>query len=316
MTRYLHLGFHAPPNLFTEHRVALAWAILRGRHPLLASRVVMEHKVYDSARFECVQRCCSPSSIAHPLSRYTPPASPHDALLDAQSTLFIKSTSKDALIDAYLNGPRTLSSTRLSALILSSTSLFPTPPSTPGATSFRHPHPQPVAPDSCEFDLLICAAHFLGDGMALHTFANDLFTLLASSSTSSDTDADASLELRLEREWSARDMTSPIPLALEARLPPVALAASHPLAVVQRHAHDVAFRRAQTRAIGAHTFPRSTDKPRHTVVRSVAFEPATTKRVLARCKAEGVSISHALFALCNISWARMLSEGAETELPM
>jgi hypothetical protein len=28
------------------------------------------------------------------------------------------------------------------------------------------------------FDLLICAAHWIGDGMALHTFANHFFGLL------------------------------------------------------------------------------------------------------------------------------------------
>lgn len=48
---YVHLGFRAPPSLVNPHRVAIAWAILRLRHPLLAARVVMEPGEYDTARF-------------------------------------------------------------------------------------------------------------------------------------------------------------------------------------------------------------------------------------------------------------------------
>lgn len=47
--RYLHLGFRAPEDLVKRSRVALVWAILRLRHPLLASRVVLHD--YDDVRF-------------------------------------------------------------------------------------------------------------------------------------------------------------------------------------------------------------------------------------------------------------------------
>lgn len=40
--------------------------------------------------------------------------------------------------------------------------------------------------------------HFIGDGMALHTFANDFFGLLGS------TRSDAELEEMLELEWAER----------------------------------------------------------------------------------------------------------------
>ena len=49
-----------------------------------------------------------------------------------------------------------------------------------------------------QYELLICAMHFIGDGMALHTFANDFFGLLGSSKT------DAELEDMLNTEWSER----------------------------------------------------------------------------------------------------------------
>jgi len=82
------------------------------------------------------------------------------------------------LIDSYLNGPRTLSNDRLSYLIVST-------PEAPDTPSPNH-------------EFFICAAHFLGDGMALHQFANDFFTLLGSSKTIDE------LETLLRDEYKTR----------------------------------------------------------------------------------------------------------------
>jgi len=49
-----------------------------------------------------------------------------------------------------------------------------------------------------DFDLLICAAHFIGDGMALHQFANDFFSILGSEKSQQD------LEQQLIDEWQQR----------------------------------------------------------------------------------------------------------------
>jgi len=75
-----------------------------------------------------------------------------------------------ALIDAYLNGARTLSNDHLSYLIISSdcTNLNTNIPTGHSLESVKH------------YDLMICATHFLGDGMALHQLANDFFVLLGS----------------------------------------------------------------------------------------------------------------------------------------
>ena len=110
------------------------------------------------------------------------------------------------LIDAYLNGPRTLSNTRLSYLVVSqsdanSEDALLTPPPTPSPSGEGQPTLElndATGVPSSQFDLLICAMHFIGDGMALHTFANDLFGLLGSSKT------DAELEEMLRAEWSER----------------------------------------------------------------------------------------------------------------
>lgn len=47
--RYLHLGFRAPSHLVEQSRVSLVWAIMRLRHPILASKVKMND--YDDVRF-------------------------------------------------------------------------------------------------------------------------------------------------------------------------------------------------------------------------------------------------------------------------
>jgi len=46
---YLHIGFTAPPKLVNCQSVLPVWAILRLRHPLLASRV--DFKDYDDIDF-------------------------------------------------------------------------------------------------------------------------------------------------------------------------------------------------------------------------------------------------------------------------
>jgi hypothetical protein len=53
--------------------------------------------------------------------------------------------------------------------------------------------------------------------------------------------------------------------------------------------------------------------PRHTIVPTVPFDPERTKKILKNCKAHGVSISAALFAICNIAWARVSKD--KWELP-
>ena len=110
------------------------------------------------------------------------------------------------MIDSYLNGPRTLSNKRLSYLVIGHTQYespgLPTPASTPreldAPDEKRSENPITIDGELCDFNFMICAAHFLGDGMALHNFANDFFTLLGSSQSLSQ------LEDILQEEWSCR----------------------------------------------------------------------------------------------------------------
>ena len=83
---------------------------------------------------------------------------------------------------------------------------MPTPPHTPSPTSVTlELDTTQVSEDSGaeadrlrQYELLICAMHFIGDGMALHQFANDFFTLLGSTQSVSE------LEATLESEWRAK----------------------------------------------------------------------------------------------------------------
>jgi len=97
---------------------------------------------------------------------------------------------KDDLISTYLNGPRTLSTSQLSALVVSSE---PT-----------------LHADGEEWNVMFCATHFIGDGMALHQTANDFFRLLAGAADEASGEeapvarTEEELLAILEAEWNER----------------------------------------------------------------------------------------------------------------
>ena len=201
------------------------------------------------------------------------------------------------LIHSYLNGPRTLSNDRISYLVLSTSGSIPAPP----VSSLRDDD----QPES-EFDLLICAAHFLGDGMALHQFAHDFFTLLGSQSTAQDFEEILHKEW-LER-WGPQAVTSEVlPCSIEESM-------SQYTGRFRRAVATVDFQSSQNKLIGGHALPKVSTKERRTIVPTISFDEDRTKAMLKACKAHGVSISVALFALCNIVWVRMNPDGGE--LPM
>ncbi|KAF9786669.1 hypothetical protein BJ322DRAFT_1004181 [Thelephora terrestris] len=271
---YLHLGFKAPTHLMERERVRVVWAILRQRHPLLAATVEMHD--YDDVRF--VDR---------------PAASTEEAINSADANLEYRNQPQDQLIHSYLNGPRTLSNQRISYLVLSA---VPTPPDSPDN--------EPVG----EFDLLICAAHFLGDGMALHQFAHDFFTLLGSQKSVQDLEEILTKE-RIERWGPQAAASGALPCSIEESLPQLTGRFRRAVAAVD-------FKSTQSKLIGGHVFPRVSGKERRTIVPTVSFDENRTKTMLKVCKAHGVSISAALFALCNIVWARMRPNGGELPIMM
>jgi hypothetical protein len=228
------------------------------RHPLLASSVYTSGY---SARF-VLER---PTTLAQ-------------ALRDATARF---KYSHGAVVDEYLNGPRTLHDAALSTLVFVAPA-FVTPPSSPGRAA-EH-----------QYELLLCAAHFIGDGMALHSFMNEFYSLLGSDLDKRD------LEDMVERQI---DTPVALPQGIEERFSTGGL-------------HDVAGRvaleQAEQKLVGGQAFPTVRGKPRRTVVPTFAYTTDETKRILSRCKANGVTIAHVVFALCNIAWTRV--NGA-SELP-
>ncbi|KZW03307.1 hypothetical protein EXIGLDRAFT_712338 [Exidia glandulosa HHB12029] len=299
---FVHIGFHAPPALFTPDRVAAVWAVLRTRHPLLGARI--DPRSYDDVRFV-----------------YSPPKSAAAAIASARDNMEFRVQSKDDLVNTYLNGPRTLSNDRLSYVVVATphdTPDFPyAAPNNSFAPSLANLTLLPPMPSlqntvdgpGQEFHFLLAAPHCLGDGMALYRMSDEFFEMLASDKT------DAQLKELVHLEWEravagAEEATCPIPEPLEARMP-------EPSSRLASAFEKVDYVRSQDRLIGGHSFPRPKSKlgPRHIVFPTYAFSAEKSKKVIKTCKAHGVSFSHALFALCNLAWAR-IKRGENVEQPM
>jgi len=205
------------------------------------------------------------SSYQNVTFNYTRPSTFDQALNIADDLFnhFDKSQRID-LIDEYLNGNRTLSNERLGMLFLKNN-------------------------DKDEWEIMLTATHFLGDGMALHTLMNQFYILLSSTKTIKDLEGDIEEALNLKVE---------LPKSLEDRLPQ----SSSSIASIVGQEEYI---RSENKNIGGQSFPvAKSKKERRTVVPTFAYNEAETKRILGKCKANGVTIAHAIFALCNIAWAR------------
>ncbi|KAI0308149.1 hypothetical protein B0F90DRAFT_124131 [Multifurca ochricompacta] len=310
---YLHLGFRSPERIMLCPRVCAVWAIMRMRHPLLASKIVMRD--YDDVRFVYVPSRVEtnadpimpriPYSLRRTANRFHPPPSPEEALAEAGSQLEYRQQSKDDLIESYLNGPRTLSNERLFYLVVSRTPVLdtqlPTPPTTP--RTFNGPPVEILehltgSDDSVNYELLICAAHSIGDGMALHQFANDFYSLLGSDNSQKE------MEALVADEWNRR-WGRPLPSGTPALPASVEENLGTDQNRFRRAAGCIDFQISMDKQIGGQAFPRRTDPVRHTVVPTTSFDENLTRTMLKKCKAQGVSISSAIFAICSIAWARM-----------
>ncbi|CUA67564.1 hypothetical protein RSOLAG22IIIB_07438 [Rhizoctonia solani] len=250
---YLHLGFHAPPELITPPRLHAIWAAQRLKHPLLASHIHAGPDV-SCAQFE-----------------YTAPGTVEEAIQLAAEELVLTSSSKDDLLSNYLNGPRLLSANRTSFLIIA-----------------RDPE------QTHHWHLMLCAMHCIGDGMALHTCANEMLSLLGTGGEVDDL-----------RQVVASELGKKVgvPRPMEAALPVFSNKLGRAIGMVDD-------KLLAAKQIGGQAFPKTKGLERKTVVPTVSFDEDRTKRILARCKANGVSVSSAIFALCNIAWARMLAKGS------
>ncbi|RSH85790.1 nrps [Saitozyma podzolica] len=262
----LHLTLSSLPELFLPDRVATAWACLRARHPLLASRLA----VRDGAELDVY-------------FKYPHPASAVDALDDARDALSYNSLTKDELFENHLSGPRSLSETRLSHLTISTTTSSTTASSPPNRT----------------FSLFLTIPHFAGDGMTLNALTHELVLLLSKPKSLQADELDKALTVAPTR----------LPLSLEDQLP-------RPVTSFQRAAQAVDYQLRLSREVGGHVLPRQERGPKKTVMKEIELDEHTTKRILQRCKKEGVTINSALFALVAMAWAAITPGGLEPDLPI
>ncbi|CAE6455072.1 unnamed protein product [Rhizoctonia solani] len=202
---------------------------------------------------------------------YVVPETVEEAIQLAAEELSMISSSKDDLLSNYLNGPRLLSAMRTSFLII--------------ARDPEHDH---------QWHLMLCAMHCIGDGMALHTCANEMLLLLG---------VGGEMDALRQLVASQLDKIIDLPRSMEAALPAFSNKFGRAIAMVDD-------KLLVAKQIGGQAFPKTKGLDRKTVVPTVSFDEDRTKRILSHCKANGVSVSSAIFALCNIAWARMLARGS------
>lgn len=75
----------------------------------------------------------------------------------------------------------------------------------------------------------------------------------------------------------------------------------------------VEFQRNQGQLIGGHSFPRMKKGTRHTVVPTDGYSKEETSAILKTCKANGSTISHAVFALANIAHLKVTGRAQKSD---
>ncbi|KAJ7512508.1 hypothetical protein B0H11DRAFT_484253 [Mycena galericulata] len=259
---FLHLSLRAPKHYFRVERVRIAWSLIRRKNPLLMSKVIVDEDDLGSARF-----------------LFSPPLTPESAIEEAEMALHWGHETKEELISTYMDGPRKLSNEYLSYLVISEGE------NAPGS-------------DVSEYNILMCAPHFIGDGTALHQSTHELLYLV----TSNKTDAELAMELDRPQIWA-----NILPASVESRL-------SVPPSALGKAACKINYLQTLSKEIGGHTFSRVQRGPKRTLLEEREFTETQTKAILANCKTNGVTVNHALTALCNIAWTRCTSQSPE--LPM
>ncbi|KAF7310472.1 hypothetical protein HMN09_00589600 [Mycena chlorophos] len=146
-----------------------------------------------------------------------------------------------------------------------------------------------------EYQVFMCSPHFCGDGTTLHVCTHELLRLVSSTKTND--------ELRFDLQ-STVNWIDILPTSLEERL-------LVPRSRLSRAAFQVNYLQALSKELGGHTLPRIQRAEMQTAFEEVEFSQETTANILAKCKANGVTINHALVALSTIAWARCTDQSLE-----
>jgi hypothetical protein len=200
---HAYSSFNCPSNLVSSKRLALAWAIVRLRHPILASIGLMD--AFGKVSYS-----------------YDPPFDTDSAILDAEaSSEHRRCTTPSDLLASYQSSTRRVSRSHLSHLLFATSpagTLISPPPSPPLPS-----RDSPVWPVH-EHTVLLCTPHYVTDEMTLKSFIDEFIALLTQHMPHSEDD----LPVVLQREWRvAASKQPPIltlkpisPVGLKMRLPP------------------------------------------------------------------------------------------------
>lgn len=185
----------ASPSDVTQARLVLAWAILRLRHPILASVGLVD-------------------SFGKVSYSYDPPETPTAAVLEAETSLEFRTNISD-LTAFYKAGSRRVSRSHLSHLIVatSATNSIISPPPTPPLSDQGA---LPIAATK-EVSFLLCTPHYVADSQTLASHLEELVVLLTRHSAGSD----SSLEAALASELKLAASKQPPPPTLKPVSPPM-----------------------------------------------------------------------------------------------
>lgn len=202
--RYLHIHFTAPAKLAFNGAFTQAWQQQLVAHPLLAARLARDAVSLDD-QGELVGGALSFVCDTHLDTKAA----------CAKRFAFYDDARTDQVRGDVLNGKRILSDDRLACLIISSPLSHGELAQRAGLASSQHQDDGTTEHDHlAEFDYWLLTTHFLGDGMALHTTANEFFKLVASASARSET---TTTTTTLDQGRTPLDAAN-MPLPMESRL--------------------------------------------------------------------------------------------------
>jgi hypothetical protein len=196
-------SFSAQSSQVSQHQLALAWAILRARHPVLASVGLVDAAGKVSFSYQ------SPFTTSY-------------ALVDAETSLEHRQDSSTSdLVSSYLAGTRRVSRSHLSHLYFST--------SPPGSPVFSKPLTPPISehdrrlpnPDETLYTFLLCTPHYVADSTKLYSYLEELVSLLTTHPFLSENDLQAEINRAQNKSCTPHPQLSGIAVASRTPVSPI-----------------------------------------------------------------------------------------------
>lgn len=250
-------------------------------------------------------RLAKTSIIKYLLDSFVSPSSPEQAMADSRASIdFREDYTADEAVQEFINGPRWLSDRSPLRLVI-------------------------IKIDPTESLFMFCLAHWHLDGVATISMFQEYLKVFGEKNVS-----DQDMLHRVGKEWTlrwgrgSRSVREVMPCSAEDRLPRPRNKFQAAGAYIETHKFQERYIVSQTESFafptahnfqGGHVFPRNPPSPRNTAVANWVFDKGQTKKILARCRKEGVTIIQVVFVLCNIAWIHTyphVHSAASPKIPM